>query len=191
MEVKKTAVEAETDLTDILLPLKTELAARGIHPPDLFDAYDTDKNYLLSLDELVDIMATYTGYRLTAREHDLLAQAVKRVSGTTGMRTQLKRAEMVQLLELVEVRKGNDPGAARGAVAALQKLDQAGKFVIPEAKQNDEKARLAICEFKHLLKRQGIQSQTDIDLICNHFDQKQQGFVEVAKLKLGGLNNLG
>lgn len=180
-KAKEISVEAETDITDILLPFKTELVNRRILPPDLFDIYDTDKNYLLSSDELVDIMENYTGYRPTEREHSILVQAIKKVSGTTGMRTQLKRAEMAQLLELIEVRQANSD-AARQPLATLKKLYQEGKFVIPPAKDKDD-AKLTACEFKHLLKRQGMTDQKDINVLCNHFDQLQ-GFVSVKELKL-------
>lgn len=68
-KAKQAPIEADTDLTDILLPIKTELTNRGILPPDLFDIYDEDKNYLLSSEELIDVMENFTGYRLTEREH--------------------------------------------------------------------------------------------------------------------------
>ena len=169
-------VQAETDLTDILLPLKTELANRRMLPPDLFDIYDVDKNYLLSADELDDILEVYTGYRITDNEHQILHLAIMEVSGTTGMRTQLKRAEMTKLLELAEVRPP-DSYAVRQPLVALQKLYQEGKFVIPTDKDKAN-VKLTACEFKHLLKRQGVENQTDINLLCSEFD-RLSGFISV------------
>lgn len=168
-KAEKVVVQAETDITDILLPLKTELANRGMQPPDLFDLYDSDKNYLLSADELVDILEVYTGYRLTDEEQQVLLLAIMEISGTTGMRTQMKRAEMAKLLELVEVRPA-DNVAARHPLAALRKLYHDGKFAIPANKDKPD-GRLTACEFKHLLKKQGIENQTDINVLCSEFDQ--------------------
>ena len=96
---------AETDLTDILLPLKTEVAERRMQPADLCDIYDKDKNYLLSVDVFVDVLEKFTGYRVNANEQQLVLQTIKKVSGTTGMRTELKREEIAKMFELVEEKR--------------------------------------------------------------------------------------
>ena len=76
-----------------------------MQPADLCDIYDKDKNYLLSVDEFVDVLEKFTGYRVNANEQQLVLQTIKKVSGTTGMRTELKREEIAKMFELVEEKR--------------------------------------------------------------------------------------
>lgn len=43
-----------------------------MNPGDLADIYDKDKNFLLSSDELNDVILNFTGYQLNSQEKGLL-----------------------------------------------------------------------------------------------------------------------
>ena len=43
-----------------------------MQPADLCDIYDKDKNYLLSVDEFVDVLEKFTGHRVNANEQQLV-----------------------------------------------------------------------------------------------------------------------
>lgn len=101
---------------------------RKMQPGDIADIYDKDKNYLLSSDELVDVIKNFTGYELNQQEKYILVENIKKVTGVTGMRSELKREEITKLFDMVEIPPVAPKAQEKdGGVISKKLTDQVGK----------------------------------------------------------------
>ena len=167
----------QTGIEDIIKPLVTCLKRAKRSAVDVFKEYDQDKNQLMSATELQAALKDILHFEMSQEEVKTMHEFFR----AKFRRSEVRKAEFVELLEKQPVGK-SDPKAAKGALAAVRKqLGQTKRNVKDVLGPGHSKypGEITLRGFKLAIHSLGCLTQQQVNNLAKYLDKRNDGMIQI------------
>ena len=148
----------------------------------MFQKYDQDRNQMMSATELQAALKDICGFEMSQEEVKTMHEFFR----AKFRRSEVKKPELVELLDKQTVRKFESKGAKSALVTIRRQLEQ-GKRSLKEVLgpgHSKYPGEITLRGFKLAIHSLGCLTQQQVNNLAKYMDKSNNGMIEIADVEL-------
>ena len=172
----------QTGIEDIIKPLVTCLGRAKLSVVDVFNKYDQDRNQMMSATELQAALKDILHFEMSQEEVKTMHEFFR----AKFRRSEVRKAEFVELLEKQTVRKFESKGA-KSALASVKKQLESTKRSLKDVLgpgHSKYPGEITLRGFKLAIHSLGCLTQQQVNNLAKYMDKYNNGMIRIEEVEL-------